>query len=230
MNSNISVIIPTLNEADSIASTIFAIGELDENLEIIIVDGGSSDETVLIAERSGLKVLHSECGRGQQLHAGATASNGDILWFLHADTIPAKNTVNQINESFKNPNTVGGNFTILFEGETHAAKFMTWLYPKLRNIGLIYGDSGIFVRRNIYLKSGGFKPFPLFEDLDFVQRLKHFGNFANLSAIVKTSSRRFQGRSFLIMLARWVFLQTLYWLGVSQNYLAKFYLPVRNRK
>ncbi len=82
---------------------------------------------------------------------------------------------------------------------------MTWLYPKLRRIGLVYGDSGIFVRREIYEGIGGFKPFPLSEDLDFVRRLRREGRFVNLSASVRTSSRRFERRSFLLMFSRWSF-------------------------
>ncbi len=107
---------------------------------------------------------------------------------------------------------------------------MTWLYPKLRRIGLVYGDSGIFVRREIYEGIGGFKPFPLFEDLDFVRRLRREGRFVNLSASVRTSSRRFERRSFLLMFSRWSFLQILFWLGVSPYFLARFYRPVRDSK
>jgi rSAM/selenodomain-associated transferase 2 len=230
MAFNITVIIPTLNESLSLKKTLNAIKKIDKNIEIIVVDGGSSDDTISIAENLGVKVLHSERGRGQQLHTGAKAASGDVFWFLHADTIPSDESFNQMNKSLENPKIIGGNFTILFDGETRPAKFMSWLYPKLRKIGLIYGDSGIFVRREVYEKVGGFKPFPIFEDLDFVRRLKREGVFANLSATVKTSSRRFEGRSFLLMFSRWAFLQVLYWLGFSPNMLVKLYLPIRKRK
>lgn len=229
MNFALSVIIPTLNEADSLGRTIEAVKSLDKNIEIIVVDGGSSDETISIAEKSGATILKSECGRGTQMHAGAKAANGDVLWFIHADSLPAPETVGQIKKALKNSETAGGNFTILFEGETGAAKFMTRLYPKLRKIKLVYGDSGIFVRREIYRKIGGFKPFPLFEDLDFVNRLRHEGDFLNLPAAMTTSSRRFEGRSFVLMFSRWSFLQILYWLGISPHKLIKLYLPIRER-
>ncbi|HYE73961.1 MAG TPA: glycosyl transferase, partial [Blastocatellia bacterium] len=97
-------------------------------------------------------------------------------------------------------------------------------------IGLLYGDSAIFVRRKVYEKVGGFKPLPLFEDLDLVRRIRRDGRMAHLSAKVITSSRRFEGRSFTLTFIRWATLQMLYWLGVSPNRLVKLYSPVRVRK
>ena len=229
MNFALSVIVPTLNEADSLGRTIETVKSLDKNIEIIVVDGGSSDQTISIAEKSGATILKSERGRGTQMHVGALAANGAVLWFVHADSLPAPETVQQIKKALENSATVGGNFTILFDGETSAAKFMTRLYPKLQKIKLVYGDSGIFVRREIYRKINGFKPLPLFEDLDFVNRLRREGTFAHLPAAMTTSSRRFEGRSFALMFARWSFLQILYWLGFSPHQLIKLYLPIRAR-
>lgn len=117
MNFPVSVIIPTLNEADSLGRTIAAVKSLDKNIEIIVVDGGSVDGTIAIAEQSGATVLKSECGRGTQMHTGAKAANGDILWFVHADSLPAPETIGQIKKALENSETAGGNFTILFEGK-----------------------------------------------------------------------------------------------------------------
>ena len=231
MKPAISVIIPTLNEAESLKRTIGAVKILDENIEIIVVDGGSRDETQLIAENCAVKFLAAAAhGRGIQMRLGANFAQGDILWFLHADTIASPETIGQLKNALKNTETVGGNFTICFDGNSSAAKFMTWLYPKLRKINLLYGDSAIFVRREIYEKIGGFKPLPLFEDLEFIRRLRREGKIANLSAIVTTSSRRFENRSFLLTFLRWTIFQCLYWLGVSPNRLAKRYYPIRNPK
>ncbi len=231
MASFISVIIPTLNEADSIKQTLEALKFSAQNVEIIVVDGGSRDETVSIAESYDVKVLRSSVrGRGAQMHHGATAASGDVFWFLHADTLPPADAVEKIIEAFGDSKAVGGNFTIRFDGNERAACFLSWLYPKLRRINLIYGDSAIFVRRAVYETVGGFEPFPIFEDLDFVSRIKPYGKIINLSASVETSSRRFAGRSFILVFLRWTFLQILYWLGVSPHALGKFYLPFANRK
>jgi len=95
---------------------------------------------------------------------------------------------------------------------------------------LCYGDSAIFVRASVYRAVGGFRPFPIFEDLDLVRRLKGRGPLVHLRARVVTSSRRFEGRSFAYTFARWSFLQILYWLGVSPHALGRLYAPVRRRR
>ncbi|HEX8852140.1 MAG TPA: hypothetical protein VF754_01560, partial [Pyrinomonadaceae bacterium] len=89
---------------------------------------------------------------------------------------------------------------------------------------------GIFVRREAYLRIGGFRAFPIFEDLDLVRRLRKIGRVAHLTGVVTTSSRRFEGRSFAKTFARWAILQALYWLGVSPHTLARLYPPIRSAR
>lgn len=228
MKPEISVIIPTFNEAFSIKKTIEAVQRLYENLELIVVDGESTDETIEIAKSCGVLVLRVERGRGNQMHAGAKSANGEILWFLHADTIPDSNTVEEMKKALTDAETVGGNFKIYFDGDSKAAQFLTWLYPNLWKIGLIYGDSAIFVRNEIYAEIGGFKTLQLFEDLEFVNRLKKRGKLTHLSSKVTTSSRRFEKRSFLLTFAKWSLFQGLFWIGINPNYLAEKYYPIRN--
>lgn len=219
----LSIIIPTLNEAHSIAATLDAVQKIQGAFELIVVDGGSSDKTLSILRERGVRVINGERGRGQQLHAGACAAHGDVLLFLHADTIPPIDAAERISVALSDAKTVGGNFSVRFDGESRAARFLTWLYPQLRKLGLRYGDSGIFARREAYVRAGGFKAFPIFEDLDLVRGLKRIGRMAHLHATVITSSRRFEGRSFALTFARWSFLQTLYWLGVHPRRLARMY-------
>jgi GT2 family glycosyltransferase len=116
---------------------------------------------------------------------------------------------------------------VRFDGGRRAARFLTWLYPRLRGFGLVYGDSAIFVRRKVYEDVGGFRAYPIFEDVDLVRRLKKRGRFAHLPDVVVTSARRFEGRSFALTFARWSLLQALYWAGVPPRTLARFYAPVR---
>lgn len=223
----LSIIIPTLNEAHSIGATLDAMKEVRGRVEVLIVDGGSSDRTLEILKERGARVIESERGRGTQMHAGARAARGEVLWFLHADTTPPPDAAERIAEALRDPRVVGGNFRLRFDGSRRAARFLTWLYPQLRKLGLCYGDSGIFVRASVYERVGGFKPFPIFEDLDLVRRLRRRGHMAHVPVELLTSSRRFEGRSFALTFARWSALQLLYWLGVPPRKLGRMYAPVR---
>lgn len=226
----VSVVIPTLDEAHSLGATLQALTRFDHGgrVELIVVDGESADATREIAREHGAQIILATRGRGAQMHAGATAARGDVLWFLHADTIPPPDAARQILDALRrDPSFVGGNFAISFDGTRAAARFLTWLYPQLRKLGLCYGDSAIFVRATVYREVGGFRPFPIFEDLDLVRRLKRRGALVHLAARVVTSSRRFEGRSFAFTFARWSFLQMLYWLGVNPHTLGRLYAPVR---
>ena len=221
---SVSIIIPTFNEASCIQQTLDAIARVQGNIEVIVVDGGSDDSTTEIARHAGARVIECERGRGIQMHSGASIARGQALLFLHADTILPREAVVLIENSLAGDAlTVGGNFEIRFGGESRAARFMTWLYPRLGQLGLYYGDSGIFVRAAAYEEAGGFKPFPIFEDVDLVQRLKRKGRMKHLPIAVMTSSRRFENRRFVFTLLRWSMLQILYWLGVSPMKLGRFY-------
>jgi rSAM/selenodomain-associated transferase 2 len=227
MSTNISIIIPALNEARAIGATLDAAARVQGLTEVIVVDGGSADETVAVARARGARVVNSARGRGAQMHAGALAARGEVFWFLHADTLAPADAASCIARALEDPRAVGGNFRICFDGTGRAARFLTWLYPRLRLLGLAYGDSGIFVRRAAYERAGGFRAFPIFEDLDLLRALWKQGRFVQAEACVVTSSRRFEGRSFALTFARWSLLQSLYWLGVSPHTLARLYAPVR---
>lgn len=223
----LSIVIPTLNEARSIGQMLDAILRVKGSVEVIVVDCGSRDGTVEIVRGRGVKLVTAERGRGRQMHAGACAARGDVLWFLHADTIPPADSAERISEALRDPQVIAGNFQLRFDGTRPAARFLTWLYPQLRKLGLIYGDSAIFVRREDYEEIGGFNSFPIFEDLDLVRRLRRRGRLIHLPAIIVTSSRRFEDGSFALTFVRWAFLQGLYWLGVPPRTLGRMYQPVR---
>lgn len=223
----LSVIVPTLNEAPCIERTLHALRNLEGEPEILVVDGGSDDDTAQRAKSSGVCVLTAERGRGSQMHAGALATAGDALWFLHADTVPPPHASSEILAVLADPRVAGGNFRLAFDGATRKARQLTAIYPHLRRLGLCYGDSGIFVRRSAYLAAGGFRSYALFEDLDLIRRLKRIGRFVHLECEITTSSRRFEGRNFALMWIHWIALQTLYWAGVSPNLLAQWYRHVR---
>lgn len=228
--NTLSLILPTLNEAVALGATLDAVARLRGPIDVIVVDGRSEDETIGVAQAHGAQVCIAQRGRGSQMDAGARIAQGKILWFLHADTHPPADAVQQILQACDDPEVVGGNFTVKFDGEHYAARFLSWLYRYLGWLGLCYGDSAIFVRRDVYEQIGGFRPFLLFEDLDLVRRLKRTGRFVRLPGTVVTSSRRFERRSFLLTLGHWTMLQLLYWLGVKPHLLARLYVPVRTSR
>jgi hypothetical protein len=119
---------------------------------------------------------------------------------------------------------IGGNFRLVFDGETWFSRWLTRSYARVRRLGFYYGDSGIFVRRSAYEALGGFRPIAVMEDLDFVRRLERSGKTCCISepALV-TSSRRFEGRHPLKIVCGWIKLHILFWLGVSPDRLAEIY-------
>ncbi|MCW5961858.1 MAG: TIGR04283 family arsenosugar biosynthesis glycosyltransferase [Pyrinomonadaceae bacterium] len=228
----ISVIIPTLNEAAVIEKTLDALSRLVNISEIVIVDGGSADRTCEIVENyvgtKEIKLIRSsDPNRGKQLNIGAENAVGDVLWFVHADTRPVQGCGKQIKELMRYDEIVGGNFKLIFDGNSRWAAFLTKLYPQLRSIGLVYGDSAIFARRQTFEAIGGYRDLPLFEDVDLYKRLLKKGDFVQVDLPVTTSSRRFENRSFLWTFVKWSVFQGLYWLGFPPKILARGYKPIR---
>lgn len=223
----ISIIIPALNEEVCIGKTLAAATRL-QPFEIIVADGGSTDRTVEIA-RECASVVNSARGRGLQQRTAAESASGEVLWFLHADSIPNLDSLEAIRECLTDERVAGGNFSLCFDGGSRSARQLTLIYPRLRWLGLCYGDSGIFVRRTVYQLVGGFQPYPIFDDVDLVRRIRRVGEFRTLPQKLVTSSRRFEHRNFVMMFAEWTALQMLFWAGVSPYRLARLYKPVRKQ-
>ncbi|MBI4625532.1 MAG: glycosyltransferase, partial [Verrucomicrobia bacterium] len=131
----LSVVIPTLNEAAALRANLDALTPLRRFAEIVIADGGSTDATVALAECAGCTVVRAPRGRGSQLDEGARVASGDVLWFLHADTVAAQDAGEQIARACADERVVAGNFRLIFDGSESGAKFLTALYPHLRWLG-----------------------------------------------------------------------------------------------
>lgn len=222
----VSIIIPTLNEASTIDAAVAALERWRGKVEVIVADGGSSDGTLERAREYELLTIGAPRGRGPQMNSGARAAKGEILLFLHADTRLPDEALTMIESALEDPAVCGGNFELRFDGGTRAARLLTRIYPFLRLGGMCYGDSAIFVRRQVFEALGGFRNFPIFEDVDLFRRLKRAGRFVRLPAYATTSSRRFEGR-FIRTFALWSLLQVLYWLGVSPQRLGRLYRIAR---
>jgi rSAM/selenodomain-associated transferase 2 len=219
----VSIVVPAFNEEQAIGATLSSLLRLRPPCEIIVADGGSTDATCAIAARLNVPVVKTQKGRGIQLAAGAARCRGNVLWFVHADTLVPPQAAERMAAVLEDRQIIGGNFEVDFAGSGSGARFLTRLYPHLRLLGLRYGDSGIFVRREVYDRAGGFQPYPLFEDLDLLRRIRRFGRLACVPCRLRTSGRRFEGKSFPLMFARWTALQVGYWAGVSPHRLAAWY-------
>jgi len=223
----VSIVVPTLNEETRIAGTLQALQSLPGDKQILIADGGSEDRTADIATELGVRVVACPRGRGCQIRTAAAEAKGDVLWFVHADTRPAAGALEAMEKALTSSSVIGGNFSLIFEGEHYSAGQMTAIYPCLRWLGLSYGDAGIFIRRSVYDAIGGCRPYPLFEDLDLVRRMKRHGRFVHLDTRIFTSARRFTGSPYARVWALWITLQVLYWAGVSPYRLARWYRQAR---
>lgn len=227
----ISIIIPTLNEAERLPSLLGRLAAEPVPHEVIVVDGGSDDATEFVARAADADVLRASPGRGQQLAAGTAAATGDTLLFLHADSRFPLGGLTQIERTLAlNPDCPGGNFRLVFDGDSPFSHWLTGFYAWIRARGLYYGDSGVFVRRSVYDEIGGIRPIEVMEDYDFTRRLERKGRTCCIDdPPLITSSRRFEGRQPFSIVLGWLEIHALFHLGVSPRLLARRYESQRRR-
>ncbi|MEE8187878.1 MAG: TIGR04283 family arsenosugar biosynthesis glycosyltransferase [Kiloniellales bacterium] len=227
----ISIIIPVLDEAGRIGPLVRDLLTRNPIPEVLVIDGGSRDATVIEATFAGAHVLKAPRGRGQQLSIGAQAACGDVLLFLHADTRLGNGALSALRRALSDAAVSGGNFRILFDGDDRFSRRLEGLYAWSRRLGLYYGDSAIFVRRNVYDALGGMLPVELMEDFDFSRRLERYGGtICIVDPPVTSSSRRFQGRRPVSIVIVWLWIHLLYYLKVRPATLAGLYDSERRRR
>lgn len=220
----ISIIIPTLNEAATLPTTLANPEFRARDVEIIVSDGGSTDGTVAIAKTSTARIVEGVAGRGAQLRHGADHASGDVLLFLHADTCLAPGGLAAIRNALADPTVVGGNFRLVFDGDDPFSTWLTGFYARIRSRGLYYGDSAIFLRRRTYDALGGIRPIALMEDYDLSRRMERAGSSICIDdPAAVTSSRRFKDRRPWKIVLQWLILHGLFALGVSPRRLARLY-------
>ncbi len=217
----ISVIIPALNESASILASISSVKCQQGEYEIIVVDGGSDDGTVNIAQ-SQAEVIASERGRAIQMNAGARHSIGDVLLFLHADSSLSLGSLCAIEDALNDPQILGGTFTLGFDSPRCLLRVIA-LFTRLKFRHFHYGDQGIFVRRAIFEQLGGFKEIPIMEDLEFLKRLYKAGKVVLLPHPVMTSARRYLKRGIVRQQLLDIVLVILYLSGIKPDTLGKWY-------
>lgn len=224
----ISVIIPTLNEGGVLGNTVQKLRQQAPPFEVVVVDGGSTDETRERGRKAGATVLRGPPGRGTQLNLGARAAKGEILLFLHADTHLPPNGLTHIRERIERHSATAGTFQLTFDEPTPLLEFYAW-WTRWPWIRLCFGDRGLWVKRSAFDAVGGYPEWPLFEDLELASRLDADGNFHFLDAAVTTSARRFRRNGALLQQLRNLYLWLHYIAGTDPERLASLYpYPARS--
>lgn len=198
---SISIIIPVLDEATGISAcldSLLACADGDRpkiatTPEIIVVDGGSTDDTPKIVANYPVKFLRAPTGRGQQMNGGAAIATGEVLLFLHSDTVLPPNFASLIETTLTNAGNIAGAFQLHIDDPQPSLRWIEKAVQwRSQYLSLPYGDQAIFVRTEVFRELGGYAELPIMEDYEFVHRLKQRGAIALVDAAVKTSARRWQ--------------------------------------
>ena len=227
---NISIIIPTLNEAAAIVRTVSPL-EGVENLEVIVVDGGSVDETAELARSRGAKVIQSDPGKAVQMNTGAKAAAGDILVFLHADTLLPDHFSHQIVSALNQTGVAAGAFRLSINSTRAGIRIIERMANlRSRLLQLPYGDQALFMRRVLLEEIGGFPELPIMEDFILIRRLKRKGKIVIVPAAVLTSPRRWLHMG---VFKTWLINQLIiiaYYLGIPPERLNCWYRREAGKK
>jgi rSAM/selenodomain-associated transferase 2 len=221
-----SVIVPVLNEASRIIEFLAALRKqtTHNDAEIIVVDGGSSDDTTQRARAANATVIESPRGRAVQQNAGANVAQGHILVFLHADTTLPANAFSLIANAVSDQ-CVWGRFDVtLASNDPRLTLVATMMNLRSRLTGIATGDQCIFVRRDAFIAVGGFPKQPIMEDIELTKRLKRISPPACLRAKVSTSARRWEKNGVVRTIVLMWWLRFAYWIGADPHRLAAKYV------
>ena len=221
----ISVVIPTYNEEGVVGKCIRALREERTNCEIIVADGGSSDGTAEeVMSFQDILMVQSRKGRGPQLNAGAAAARGEILLFLHADTILEKGWSSDILSACGQDGVVGGAFTLKIDCRGGRYRLTEhWVRLRCRLFSVPYGDQGIFLKSDVFRKLGGYEEIPIMEDVEIIGRMKSLGRIVILKRNAYVSARKWTKEGWFRTSVRNQFIMLMYRFGVTPHYLARIY-------
>lgn len=227
----VSVIIPTLNESDYIGSLIDHIASHRGSVgEILVSDAQSEDNTVAIAEQKGAKIISCrQKNRAVQMNTAARHARGDILYFLHADSIPPPGFTEKIRDAVHNGKR-SGCFRLRFDKKHWFLQFNCW-FTRFSPTMLHYGDQSLFITRDLFFRLGGYdERMEIMEDYDLVRRIRKYAGFHVLKDTVCTSARRYTANGIYRMQMLFYYLFILYKLGRSQQELLHIYHAMADGK
>ena len=227
----VALVIPVLNEAAGLASLLAHIGGLEVD-ETIIVDGGSEDGswrslTEAAASAPAPTPIQGPRGRARQMNLGAARSGADILLFLHADTRLPEGACRQVRRAVRR-GASWGRFDVRIDGQRRLLRIIAWMMNRRSALtGICTGDQAIFVRRDLFMKLGGYADIPLMEDIDLSRRLNQIHAPHRITVRATTSARRWEQNGVLRTVILMWFNRLSYWLGVDPAHLARKYRDAR---
>lgn len=227
MAHKISIIIPVLGEEKTIQRALSRLSAvaLSESAQVVVVDGDPSGGTLSAVDTPGVIKIRAQKGRGSQMNAGARASDGDILLFLHADTYLHNNALVRIVKTLEDPAICGGAFDLGIDSPRKVFRAIEFgASARSRITRTPYGDQAQFIRRRIFFDLGGFADIPIMEDVDLMRRIKRKGlKIRILEEKALTSARRWEKEGVLFCTLRNYALILSFHLGASPRFLARFY-------
>ena len=223
----VSIIVPTLNEAQGLRDTLTQIQQLSPH-ELVVSDGGSDDNTLKIAKKFTEHVVRGPAGRALQMNAGAQIATGDIFIFLHADSRIEPASYEKMLHSLKSSEKIGGAFSLCIDSDKWSLRLITRL-ANLRSkfFGMAYGDQAFFVKNSTFQQMNGFAEFPICEDIDFFKRLRKLGPVILLKEKSLTSPRRWMKEGIWFTTLRNILIMILFKLGFPPRILTKWYQAIR---
>ncbi|APQ16903.1 TIGR04283 family arsenosugar biosynthesis glycosyltransferase [Maribacter hydrothermalis] len=223
---SISIIIPVLNEEKYIKNVLFAIStntSTNHIKEILVVDGGSTDNTIANALKFGASVIKGRKGRAAQMNFGATKATGDILYFLHVDSLPPKDFDAAIIKAVEEGHNVGC-FQMRFNSNSPFLKFFSWC-TRINHQICRGGDQSLFITSTLFHKNNGFnEKFIIYEDNEFIQRMYKLMPFKIIPSAVTTSARRYEERGMIRLQWHFAMIHLKYFLGANPQELHQYYL------
>jgi rSAM/selenodomain-associated transferase 2 len=223
--TKISIIIPVLNEEQYIKNVLTSIetNAISECIrEILVIDGGSTDSTVAVAQSLGATVISSERGRAKQMNLGAQLATGELLYFLHVDTVPPKGFDSQISAAFLNGNEAGC-FRLQFDSNHPVLRFFAWC-TRINHKLCRGGDQSLFISKKLFHKVGNFNAaYTIYEDNEFIGRIYKLADFTILPNTVKTSARRYQNKGVFTLQYHFGIVHLKHYLGAGPASLYSYY-------
>lgn len=225
---NVSVILPTLNEGEVVGAVLRQLRAQMPGGEILVADGGSADDTVAQAERWA-RVISAPKGRARQMNAAAGLAAGEVLWFIHADSVLPDGAFEGIQSLMSDPQVVGGCFRLSIPARGFAYR----ICDDAGNLGvdlfrLACGDHGIFVRRSVFEAVGGYPDVALFEDVELYRRMRRLGRVVQLRPKITTSPRRWERHGPWRVTGIYMLLWALYLGGATMGTLERAYRRVNS--